>query len=186
MSLQKLRLLTLVYFVIAVAMRFMPHGVNFNAVAALALFAGCYLSVSQGMLLGLGAMALTDVLGHVMDIESMGLYHRPTMLAVYISFALPSLLGWALRGRVSLASVPAAAVLSSAIFFLITNFAVWLDPSMNFERSAAGLIKCYVDAIPFAGNHFLGNLIFSCSFFGVHAALSRRAAAPHGSPDSIR
>jgi hypothetical protein len=177
MSVNKLRLLTLCYFVIAVAMRFMPHGVNFTAIGALAMFAGCYLTVTQGMLLGLGAMALTDSVGHLLDIESMGYYHRPTMLAVYACFALPSLLGWALRGRVSIGSVPAAAIASSILFFLVTNFAAWLDPNMRFETSLAGLIKAYVDAIPFAGNHFLGSILFSGLFFGVHGWLVRQAPA---------
>lgn len=177
MSVNKIRLLTLGYFLIAVAMRFMPHGVNFNAVGALALFAGCYLTVAQGMLLGLGAMAVTDTLGHLLDIESMGYYHRPTMLAVYACFALPSLLGWMLRGRVSVATVPAAAVASSVIFFLVTNFAAWLDPNMRFELSPAGLARSYIDAIPFAGNHFLGSILFSCAFFGIYAWLVRQAPA---------
>ena len=177
MSVRNVRLLCLVYFVVAVALRFAPHGVNFNAVAALALFAGCYLTVGQGMLLALGAMALTDLLGQTLDFGSMGLYHRPTMLAVYASFALPSLIGWALRGRVSVRSVPAAAVASSALFFIVTNFAVWLDPNMKFPMTPAGLLKCYVDAIPFAGNNVLGTLIFSCAFFGIHARLDQRATA---------
>lgn len=182
MSVRNVRLLALVYFAVAVGMRFLPHGVNFNAVAALALFAGCYLTVTQGVLLGLGAMAVSDVLGHVLDVGSMGLYYRPTMLAVYASFALPSLLGWALRGRATATTVPAGALASGAIFFLLTNFAAWLDPIMGFEMSPAGLVKCYIDAIPFALNGFLGTLLFSCAFFGTYACLTRRAAVPNVVP----
>lgn len=183
MSLRNVRLLTLVYFVVAVAMRFLPHGVNFNAVAALALFAGCYLSVTQGMLLGLGAMALSDVIGHALDIDGMGFYYRPTMLAVYAGLALPGLLGWALRGRVSATSVPAAGVASAILFFVVSNFAVWLDPNMGFAQTPAGLVKCYVDAIPFALNAFLSTVLFSCIFFGIHAWLG---LSPERRPSLLR
>jgi hypothetical protein len=190
MSVQKVRLLTLAYFVFAVALRFVPHGVNFTAIGALALFAGCYLSVGQGMLLGLGAMALSDTLGHFLDIENISFYHRPTMMAVYAGFALPSLLGWALRRPLSRRSaspeatalkafgVPAAAVASSVLFFVITNFAAWLDPMMGYELTLAGLAKCYIAAIPFAGNHFLGMILFSCAFFGIYAYMARLATSP--------
>lgn len=189
MSVQKVRLLTLAYFVFAVALRFVPHGVNFTAIGALALFAGCYLSVTQGMLLGLGAMALTDTLGHFFDIGNIAFYHRPTMMAVYAGFALPSLLGWALRGPLSRRSataeaglakalcVPTAAVASSVLFFLITNFASWLDPMMRYAPTPAGLVECYIAAIPFAGNHFLGMILFSCAFFGIYAYLARPAVS---------
>ncbi|MCC6507887.1 MAG: hypothetical protein IT423_02180 [Pirellulaceae bacterium] len=172
----KIRLLTMAYFVIAVALRFLPHGVNFNAIGALALFAGCYLTATQGILIGVGAMAVSDTLGHMLDWESMGYYHRPTMLAVYLCAALPSLLGWALRGRANLVTVPSAAIGSSVIFFLVTNFASWLDPNMNYPQTFAGLLQSYVAAIPFAGNHFTGTLIFASVFFGLHASLSRATA----------
>ncbi len=174
----KVRLLAVVFFALAVALRFAPHGVNFTAIGALALFAGCYLSVAEGALIALGAMALTDTLGHWLDWENMGYYHRPTMFAVYLSTALPSVLGWVLRKfERRPENILASAVASSVVFFVITNFASWLDPNMQYPRTAAGLVQCYVAAIPFAGNHFLGSILFSGLFFGAYAYFQRRAAA---------
>ncbi len=176
MSVQKTRLLTLLFFVLAVAMRFMPHEVNFTAIGALALYAGCHLSAVQGILLGLGAIAVSDTIGHLTDFGHISYYNRPTMLAVYAGFALPGLLGLLVRKTDKTWSVPLAAVSSSALFFILTNFACWLDPMMGFERNLGGLVKCYFDAIPFARNEFLGTLIFSCAFFGAHAWVERRAS----------
>lgn len=189
MSVQKVRLLTLAFFVLAVALRFVPHGVNFTAISALALFAGCYLSATQGMLLALGAIALSDTIGHFFDIGHISFYNRTTMLAVYAGFALPSLVGWAMRKPLSrrsssfeaakrkALSVPTAAVAASVPFFLLTNFACWLDPLMAYAQTPAGLIKCYIAGIPFAGNHFLSTIVFSCAFFGIYAYLARPAAS---------
>jgi hypothetical protein len=132
MPANRVRLLALVFFALSVALRFAPHGVNFNAIGALALFAGCYLSATEGALIALGALALTDTLGHWLDLGSMGYYHRPTMFAVYIATALPSLLGWFMRKyEVKWTNLFAAAVTSSALFFVITNFAAWLDPMLH-------------------------------------------------------
>lgn len=175
MSIQKIRLMTVLYFVVAVVLRLVPHGWNFTAVGALAMFAGCYLSPWQGMLVGLGAMGLSDFIGHYLELESMGFYDRSTMLAVYASFVLAGLIGGALRSRVNFWSVPAAAVAGSAIFFILTNFASWLDPQMGYAKTAAGLIECYIAAIPFAGNNLVGNLLFSGIFFGAYEALAANA-----------
>ena len=179
MPANKVRLLALCYFALAVAMRFAPHGVNFNAIGALALFAGCYLSATEGALMALGAMALTDTLGHWLDVESMGYYHRPTMMAVYFATALPSLLGWLLKKyQVNVASVFGSAVASSVLFFLITNFASWMDPMMGYAQTPAGLMNSYLMALPFAGNHFLGTILFAGAFFGAYALVRRQAPAP--------
>lgn len=178
MPANKIRLLALVFFAMSVALRFAPHGVNFNAIGALALFAGCYLSVTEGVLIALGAMALTDTLGHWLDFGSMGYYHRPTMFAVYFATALPSLLGWLMRKlEVKWTNVFATAVASSTLFFLITNFAAWLDPMLGYPQTAAGLAQSYIMALPFAGNHFLGTLLFSGVFFGTYAYCIKRAYA---------
>lgn len=178
MPANKVRMLAALFFVFSVLLRFAPHGVNFTAIGALALFAGCYLSALEGAVIALGAMALTDTLGHWLDIESMGFYHRPTMLAVYFATALPSVLGWLVRKfEVDGAKVIGSAVTCSVLFFLITNFAAWLDPMLGYPQTFAGLMDSYVKALPFAGNHFVGTIGFSLAFFGVYAFYARRVAA---------
>ncbi len=176
MSAQKTRLLTILFFVVAVVVRFVPHPQNFTAVCALAMFAGCYLSATQGMLIGLGAMVVSDILGQVLDVDGMGFYYRPTMLAVYACSALPSLMGWAIKGRVNPINVPIAGCFSAAIFFVVTNFAVWLDVEMGYERSWNGLVACYLAAIPFAQNLLGSTLLFSGVFFGTRYLLARPVA----------
>lgn len=177
MPANRVRLLAAVFFAFSVLLRFTPHGVNFTAIGAMALFAGCYLSAFEGALIALGAMALTDTVGHWLDIESMGYYHRPTMLAVYFATALPSTLGWLMRKLdVNWTNVLGSAVASSVLFFLITNFAAWMDPMLGYAQTPAGLLDSYVRALPFAGNHFLGTILFSGLFFGVYAYYARKAA----------
>ncbi len=168
MNLKDIRLVALAFFVLAIALRFLPHPFNMTPVAALALFAGCHLSGRVGLVLALGAMAISDLLGHWLEVPSMGFYNRTTMLTVYLALGLTALVGAGLRGRVNVASVPLASLIGTAIFFLSTNFAVWLDPQMGYAASWEGLMSCYVAAIPFARNSLVGDLFFSALLFSIY------------------
>jgi hypothetical protein len=63
-----------------------------------------------------------------------------------------------------------AALLGSLQFFLISNFAVWLN-SKVYPPTLGGLVECYAIAVPFYRGTLTGDLIFSGLIFGVHAAL---------------
>ncbi len=182
MNLKDVRLVALAFFILAIALRFAPHPANMTPVAALALFAGCYLSGPVGLVLAFGAMAVSDFLGYWLGIAGMGFYDRATMLTVYLALGLTALVGARLRGRVNLATVPLASVIGTAIFFLSTNFAAWLDPQLGYAASWEGLMSCYVAAIPFARNSLLGDLFYSAVLFGIYhwLVVSRlsRAALP--------
>ncbi|MCA9193244.1 MAG: hypothetical protein KDB03_15845 [Planctomycetales bacterium] len=175
MNKQALRILTLAFFTIAVLLRFMPHPSNVTPVAALALFAGCYLSGIVGIVLAFGAMAASDILGHIMGVPGMGFYDANTMLCVYFSMALAAVLGRAIRGRVSFGSVVAGSIGSTVIFFLVTNFACWQDPLMGYAQTADGLLTCYVRALPFAVRSLFGDLLFAGLLFGCYQRLTSAA-----------
>jgi hypothetical protein len=51
------------------------------------------------------------------------------------------------------------ALVSSTIFFVITNFAVWMSGTM-YPLTLDGLIICYTMAIPFFGNTLAGTLFY--------------------------
>ena len=51
------------------------------------------------------------------------------------------------------------ALLSATIFFVITNFAVWMSGTM-YPLTMDGLILCYTMAIPFFGNTLAGTLFY--------------------------
>jgi hypothetical protein len=93
---------------------------------------------------------------------------------IYATYALIAVLGMLLRDRRN--SVPAVgggALLSATIFFITTNFAVWAMGT-TYSKSAAGLVTCYVAAIPFFGNTLASDLIYTAIFFGVFAVAERR------------
>ncbi|MCF8378397.1 MAG: hypothetical protein K9H49_02400 [Bacteroidales bacterium] len=137
-------------------MRLIPHWPNFTPIAAMALFGGAYLKKKHlAFIIPFAALLLSDVfLG----------FHR-WMIAVYISFGLVVMIGMYLRNRVKVGSVLLATLASSLLFFVITNFAMWIG-SPFYPQNFAGLIECYTLAVPFLNNGILGDLLFSTVFFG--------------------
>jgi uncharacterized membrane protein YcgQ (UPF0703/DUF1980 family) len=57
------------------------------------------------------------------------------------------------------------ALSSSLIFFVTTNFAVWAFSGM-YTPDLAGLIHCYVSALPFLQNTMIGDMFWTMLLFG--------------------
>lgn len=148
-------------------LRLVPHWPNFTPIAAMALFGGAYIKKKHlAFLIPFAALLISDLfLG----------FHK-WMFAVYISFALVVMMGTWLKGRVKTGSVLLATVGSSLLFFIITNFAVWLG-SPFYPQNMAGLIESYTLAIPFLNNGILGDLFFSTVFFGGFYLAQQRVPA---------
>ena len=162
------RIVIVAFFAAAIAIRFLPHFYNMAPIGALAIFAGCYWSPRVGLLLAMCAMAISDALGQWFQVPSMGFYDWRLMLAVYLGMGLMAYVGWGLRGRVNPATVPLAAIAGTVVFYVVSNFAVWLAPDGMYARSLSGFLKCYWNAIPFAWNSLIGNLLYTSLFFSIY------------------
>jgi hypothetical protein len=141
----------------AAALRLVPHPPNFSPIDAMALFSGAYLwrRGALAFVAPLGALLVSDLV--------LGFYHG--MATVYLSVALIVLLGAVAVRRVSALRVGAAALASSIIFFVITNFGMWLSSGI-YPRTLAGLEACYVAAIPFFQNTVAGDFFYAALLFG--------------------
>lgn len=152
------RFLVLCAMIAAAALtRLIPHLPNFTAIGAMALFGGAYFSNKKlAFAVPLIAMFLTDlILG----------FHN-TMIAVYISFALMVVIGMTMIKRKKAGNILLASVTATVLFFIITNFAIWLSGIM-YPMTGAGLAECYVAAIPFFGYNLAGNLFYAGVMFGL-------------------
>lgn len=152
--------------------RVFPHIPNFTPVAAMALFGGAYLTNKRlAILLPLAAMFVSDCL---LELTTGWGFHN-TLVYVYVGFIITSLIGISLRSRMGVGSILTASILSSIVFFLITNFGVWAQS--GFQLGAAGLTSTYVLGIPFFGPTLLGDLFFNAILFGAFALAQRKAPA---------
>ena len=142
---------------VAAVLRLVPHPPNFTPIGAMALFGGAYFGRNWlAFVVPLGALALSDA--------ALGGFYAG-MNFVYLSVALIVLIGWAVQGRRSVLRVGAAALASSVLFFLVSNFGTWALSGM-YPHTAAGLAACYVAAIPFFQNTLAGDLFYATLLFG--------------------
>ena len=149
---------------VVVASRLLPHPPNFACIGAMGLFAGCYFAGSRAYLLPLVALLISDVIGQVFGFAGMGFYNPVTMIAVYAGAIAAVPIGrWISRQQNPL-KYPAGSLAASTLFFLISNFGVWLGPW--YPTSPEGLLACYASAVPFFGYTIAGDLAFTAALFG--------------------
>jgi hypothetical protein len=151
---------------LAAASRLIPHPPNFSPIAALALFGGAQFADKRlAFLVPLAAMFLSDM---ILELHSL-------IPVIYGSFALIVCLGFWLRRRQNVRAIGGAAIVGALLFFVLTNFGVWAMGQM-YPKTPAGLLNCYVAAIPFFQNTLLSNLFYSALLFGGLAIAENRFA----------
>lgn len=146
------------YYLLAVAVvaRFLPHPPNFTPVGATAIYSGRYFNGWTRFLVPLLAMFISDIF----------LGFHWTMPFVYSAFLINIFLGMWIAKKPNVPKIMLATILSSVIFFSITNFGSWLTMPM-YSKDLSGLIQCYILALPFAKWTFLGDITFVTIMFGL-------------------
>lgn len=143
--------------VLAALSRLLPHLPNFTPIAAIALMGGAlYGDKRLAFVIPFLAMLLSDII----------IGFHSTMWGVYLSFAFIVFIGFTLRNNLKVHSLAIASLTSSILFFIITNFAVWLG-STYYSQDITGLIYCYEMALPFFSNTIIGDAFYTTVLFGV-------------------
>src|SRR5262245_6217856 len=188
--------LTLIYALVAAVLagihRLLPpplHPWNLTMIGALGLFGAARLRPWLGLVLPVVVWGVTDLIHWQIT------GYRAFNPFVCTSFLLYGLLGLTLRRTSSPARIGGTCLLGSMLFFLITNFGVWLgsriDPAelpagrayliaeqgspyprgtIRYADNMEGLLVCYARAIPFFGSDapplgFLGNVLLGDLLF---------------------
>lgn len=145
----------------AVFSRLLPHPANFTPIAAVALFSGTYVNKKYAVIIPIAAMLISDAF--------IGFYSG--MVWVYGSIFIITLLGFWLSKHKKISVVAGVTILSSVLFFIITNFGVWL--SGYYGYSLAGLLQCYTMAIPFFRNALIGDVFYVSAMFGIYELICK-------------
>ena len=167
------KIFILIIIVLAAATRLIPHPPNFTPIIAMGLFGGAYIhNRSLAVIVPIGAMFLADLF----------LGFHSTIYFVYGSLLLVTMLGMILIKKIKMKNCTIAALSSSFLFFIITNFGVWLTSSY-YPKNIEGILACYTMALPFLGNTLAGTLIYSSVMFGGYELLKRSVS--QSKPESI-
>lgn len=162
-------LLVSAVLIIAAITRLIPHPLNFAPIGAMALFGAAYFSDKKfSFLLPMLALFVSDLF--INNIIYSSYYQGFTLFTpgfawIYGSIAAIVLIAFFLLKKVTLPRVIAGSLTASVLFFVITNFGVWLsDP--DYPLTISGLILCYDMAIPFFKNTLMGDMAYSAIMFG--------------------
>jgi hypothetical protein len=147
----------------------------FTPIAATAMFAGLYFSrIAIAALVPVATLAISDLI--LSPYDSIGV-----MIATYAVMIVPVWFGRLQRGeRSRLAQGVRWALfglLPALLFYIVTNFAVWAFKS-NYDKTLAGLGKCYVAAVPFfrwmlAGDVFYLVVLLGCLALAIAGSAQR-------------
>ena len=134
--------------ILAVASRLLPHPPNFAPITGIALFAASKLNKKIfAFLLPLFCLFITDL---ILGLGWINLF-------VYGAFGMISFIGMRIQ-KVSILTV----LWSSLLFFIVSNLGVWL---LYYPLTLEGLTTCFMLAIPFFGNTFAGDLVYTAVLF---------------------
>lgn len=143
----------------AIAVRLLPHPGNMTPVGATALFGGSKLNRPWNYLAPLLVLFVTDLL----------LGFHALMPFVYGSFIVSVYLAERfLKQSVTTKKLVGLAIANALVFFLVTNFAVWLEGRL-YPPTITGLIESYTMGLPFLRNMLIGDLGYTLGIFGLYA-----------------
>jgi hypothetical protein len=159
---------------------------NFSALPAFCLFGAAFvpdrrLGYALPMLAWfVGDLGIWAITGHV----EWAFY--PDQVFVYGAIALTVTVGFVLRRSRAWPALLATGFATAVLFYLVTNFGLWAcGNGTQYPHTAAGLLDCYVRAVPFFRNHLIGTLAFSALLFSPLAGarlLVRRDVAVGAEP----
>ena len=133
-------------FLALAASRFIPHPPNFTSLLALSFYVPVVLGQRYIPSLLISFLVTDLVIG----------FHST------IIFTWGSVLIIGLLSRYFVSSILVrifGALIGATIFYIITNFGVWIGGS--YSNDLAGLATCYILALPFFGYTLVSTIIFS-------------------------
>ena len=137
-------------FLVLAASRFIPHPPNFTSLIALSFYVPAFLGRKYIPAL-ISSFFITDLL---IGFHSTMLFTWGSVLIIglFSNFFLKNIFL-----RIS------GALLGAILFFIVTNFGVWITSGM-YTLNLNGLLSAYLLGLPFFGFSALSTLIFSALF----------------------
>lgn len=166
--------------VVAAAIARIPnlHPDNFTPLAAMGLFGAAHLRRQWwGWLVPFAALFVSDLLiNNLIYSQYFDGFAWFTSVWQYVSFGVVMLVGAVFfTSKATAPRVLGASLTASLLFFLVSNFTVWLEGTM-YPKTGAGLLASYAAGLPFLANTVLGDLCYSAVLFGAYAWLTRSQA----------
>ena len=169
------------YFILGIILlasfsRLIPHYPNFTPVIAIAIFGGNFfnnriLAVSIPLVI----LWISDLIinNFVFNYYESFIFFYPGFFWQYLPIICITLIGRYSLDKISLLRLLGVSVSSSLIFYLISNFGVFISSSI-YTKNFSGLIICYTAALPFFYGTLSSTVIYTFSLFGLKEFLTNK------------
>lgn len=128
------------------ASRFIPHPPNFTSLLALSFYIPAVFGIRYIPAV-VFALLFTDL---IIGLHSTMIFTSGSIILIGL---ISKHFNKSIMFRIS------GALLGAIIFFVLSNFGVWLNGSYGYNFN--GILSCYILALPFFGYSILSTLIFS-------------------------
>jgi len=155
--------------IVGVLTRIFPHWPNFTAVGAIAIFgAAAYRNRWWAYLMPLAILLLSDLWinnviygAHYEGFQ----WFTPGFIFIYGGFLATAILARKYVRNYRIGPILGMSLGSALIFFLLTNFGVWLSAGM-YPLNLSGLLMAYAAGLPFLATMAAANVFYGALFFG--------------------
>ena len=153
----KYLLLAVTTIIVLSLFRLIPHPPNFTPILAISVFAGIKFKDNLfSYLVPVFAMLVSDAI--------IGFHNG--MIIIYLAIVLSAYISRRFN------TINTSVLGSCILFYLITNFQVWVMSS-SYPKSLNGILECYTLAIPFLGMTLLSTFFYSYVLFYGYSFLSK-------------
>jgi len=160
--------ITMIIFAAAFS-RIIPHIPNFSPLGAIGLFGAAYFSKKwHAFLIPILATWISDLfINNVIygQYYSKFVWFYEGFYWQYGSYLLITFLGMIIFQKINFFRVFLGAWVSSALFFLISNFGCWIGSDF-YPQNFEGLMICYAAGLPFLKGTLMGDLFYTVVLFG--------------------
>lgn len=148
---------------------------GFSTIIAVSLFAGLKIKdMKMTFLFPLLALFCSDLLIQVLYkagwFPFAGFYSG--QIKNYLLLLVLVLLGLVLR-KAKTPGIVLSILAGPLVYFLLSNFQVWMYDTGLYARDMSGLMDCYIAGLPFLKNSLLSTLIFVPSFILLYKGLMK-------------
>ncbi|MAJ98101.1 MAG: hypothetical protein CMD07_02345 [Flavobacteriales bacterium] len=142
---------------ILILARLIPHPPNFTPVIAATMFSAYkFKNRNLSFLIPFISMIISDFI----------IGFHPNMLSVYFSLILISIISRNFFEKIIICSL-----FSSIIFYLITNFQVFMQSTV-YQKNIMGLVNCYILAFPFFIMTLTSSILFSFLIINIYSSIT--------------
>ena len=155
-------IITFILLALVLFSRLVPHAPNFTPIIAVVLFSSIFFKNKMYMLIPLAGLLISDFLleyqsGYQYMFSSVFFWTYGALLMIFI-------FSYIYKGDINFKNIFIRSFVGSIIFFLISNFGVWIS-SPGYPLNFSGLLSCYTAAIPFFRNTLSSTIIYSVVLF---------------------